>query len=545
MTESRLRDVVTPAARRRDYRARGLWNDDTLAERVRSHAQTRDGEVAVVDQLGARRVTFAELDADSDRIAGYLAAQGVEPGDVVAVQLPNWYETVAVAIGIFKTGAVINPMLPVYRSKELRHMLRIGEPKAIFTPAEYRGFDHLAMVEELRDEIPSLRVHVVLEGAGGRAVPFKKVIDADLTAPDGYVGAAEEVSELIFTSGTEAEPKAIMHTEQTTNFSARTAYSSLGMSHADVVWMPSPIGHSTGFNYGVRMALYHGLKLVLQERWDGHEAADLIEAEGCTYTLAATTFVRDLVNASRERPRDVSSMRLLGSGGAPVPPQLVRDAADVGITVLRLYGSTEVLVGTWNRPKSPLEKRVETDGLAVDDVEIVTRDDDGADVLGSPGEIYTRGPNTCVGFFNDPDRTAATFDAGGWVKSGDLAIVDEAGCLTVVGRKKEIIIRGGLNIAPREVEDVILRLPGVIAAAVIGLPHERLGETGCACVVLRAGETLSFEALTDHLRSSGLATYKWPERLEIVPELPMTSTGKIRKHLLVSQFSQPPSGIAT
>lgn len=545
MTERRLKDVVTDAGRRHDYLAKSLWNDVTLAAEVAHHARDRASDVAVVDRLGTRRVTFSELDADSDRVAGYLWRHGVQPGDVVAVQLPNWYETVAVALGVFKVGGVINPMLPVYRSRELRHMLRVGAAKAIFTPAEYRGFDHLAMIEELRDETAALTLHVVVGPAGGRAVPFESVIRSDLVAPAGQISPAEEVSELIFTSGTEADPKAIMHTEQTTNFSVRTAFRSLGMSSADVVWMPSPIGHSTGFNYGVRMALYHGLKLVLQDRWDGDEAADLIAGEGCTYTLAATTFVRDLVNACRERPRDVESMRLLGSGGAPVPPQLVREAAEHGITVLRLYGSTEALVATWNRPESALQKRVDTDGVAVDDVEVVTRSDAGNVLVGDAGEIYTRGPNTCVGFCNDPERTAANFDEDGWVKSGDLAVIDGDGYLTVVGRKKEIIIRGGLNVAPREVEDVILRIPGVVAAAVIGLPHDRLGEIGCACIVLQPGAALSFEIMTSHLRQHGLATYKWPERLEILPELPMTSTGKIRKHVLVSQFSQPPTGIPT
>jgi non-ribosomal peptide synthetase component E (peptide arylation enzyme) len=158
-------------------------------------------------------------------------------------------------------------------------------------------------------------------------------------------------------------------------------------------------------------------------------------------------------------------------------------------------------------------------------------------VIGVPGEIYFRGPNTCVGFFNDLERTKTTFDAEGWVRSGDLAVIDEAGYLTVVGRKKEIIIRGGLNVAPREVEEVILRMPAVAAVAVVGLPHDRLGEIGCAFVVLRPGSDLTFDTMIDQLRASGLATYKWPERLEIIPELPMTTTGKIRKHVLASRFA--------
>ena len=232
-------------------------------------------------------------------------------------------------------------------------------------------------------------------------------------------------------------------------------------------------------------------------------------------------------------------MKLFGSGGAPVPGDLVRAAGDVGISVLRLYGSTEVLVGTWNRSDSPLEKRINTDGRAVDHVEVGVRDDDGKTVVEEPGELYVRGPNTSVGFFDDPVRTAATFGEGGWVKSGDLAVLDEEGYLTMVGRRKEIIIRGGLNVTPREIEEVLLRLPAVSAVAVVGLPDERLGEIACACVVLGPAATLTSEEMVNHLRASGLATYKWPERLEIVEELPTTPTGKVQKHLIVASLTTP------
>jgi acyl-CoA synthetase (AMP-forming)/AMP-acid ligase II len=539
-TSPRLQDVVTSDARREAYVRAGLWDATTLDERVRAHARARPAHVAVVDLGGERRRSFAELDQDASRVAGFLTESGVGPGDVVAVQLPNCFETVAIALGILRLGAVINPMLPIYRARELRHMLAVGQTRIMFLPDSYRGFDHVAMLRGLEGDLPLLTTRVVVPLEPGPAapagwIPFETVLDRRAEAP-AREPAAADVSELIFTSGTEADPKAIMHTEQTTNFSVRTAYRSLGMDQSDVVWMPSPIGHSTGFNYGVRMALYMGLPLVLQDRWDGVEAARLIEAERCSYTLAATTFLRDLVEAGREAGGDLSSMRFFGCGGAPVPPELVNAAAAVGITVLRLYGSTEVLVGTWNRLESPQEKRVTTDGIAVDDVEIQAWDDGGQPVVGAPGEIQTRGPNTCVGFFNDPERTSATFHPEGWVRSGDLGVIDPDGYLTVVGRKKEIIIRGGLNIAPREVEDLILRMVGVRAVAVVGLPDERLGEIGCACVVAEPDARVTFEAMVVHLEGLGLARYKVPERLAVVEELPMTSTGKIRKHILVDRL---------
>jgi non-ribosomal peptide synthetase component E (peptide arylation enzyme) len=208
----------------------------------------------------------------------------------------------------------------------------------------------------------------------------------------------------------------------------------------------------------------------------------------------------------------------------------------VGIGALRLYGSTEILIGTWNRPDSPAEKRFATDGTAFPNVEIEVRNDEGDGVRNEPGEIFGRSPGACVGFYADPARVAATFSADGWIKSGDLGVLDDDGYLTIVGRRKEIIIRGGLNIAPREIEELILHQPEVAAAAVIGLPHERLGEITCACVVRREGAELDLAQLVSRLREAGLATYKLPQALALLDALPATATGKIKKHEIVSSL---------
>jgi acyl-coenzyme A synthetase/AMP-(fatty) acid ligase len=379
--------------------------------------------------------------------------------------------------------------------------------------------------------------HVVAGGSAPGAACLEDILQETSQAntnpalpPPQEAGA---VSELIFTSGTEAAPKAIMHTEQTANFSVRVAHADLGMTAADVVWMPSPVGHSTGFNYGLRMALYSGLPLVLQDQWSAATACDLVAAEGCTYTLAATTFLKDMVEEAARRGQQLSSLQRFGCGGAPVPPELVDAALRQGVQVLRLYGSTEVLVGTWNRPGGHIDKRRHTDGVAMSHVEVELRDDAGRPVPnGTQGEIHTRGPNTCVGFFRDPERTARTF-ADGWVRSGDVAVMDDDGHIAIVGRKKEIIIRGGMNITPREIEDVLLRFPEVHRAAVVGMPDERLGERACACLVLRDGATLDFAEMVRRLRAEGMADYKLPERLELLDELPTTASGKVQKHEIV------------
>jgi acyl-CoA synthetase (AMP-forming)/AMP-acid ligase II len=298
--------------------------------------------------------------------------------------------------------------------------------------------------------------------------------------------------------------------------------------------MPSPVGHSTRFNYGLRFAIYHGHTLTLQDPWDPALAVDLLRRFGCSYTLAATTFLKELTEQLEETGTRLDTMTRFGCGGAPVPADLVRRAARVGVRVLRLYGSTEGLVVTWNRPDSPPDELTGSDGRVMTDVEVTTVDDEGAACgPGVPGEILVRGPNTCLGYFADPVRTEATFLEGGWVRSGDVGVLDEHGYLAIVGRKKEIIIRGGLNIAPREIEDVLARFPELSAAAVIGLPDERLGERMCACVVLRPGRLLDLATVSDRLRETGMATYKLPERLEVLDHLPMTASGKVQKHELV------------
>ncbi|MEA3075524.1 MAG: cyclohexanecarboxylate-CoA ligase [Actinomycetota bacterium] len=531
-----MRDVVTTDDRRSAYARAGFWDETTLAGRVRAHADADADRVAVVDDAGARSHTYGQLADHAERLAGHLLGAGVATGDVVSIQLPNVYEAAVAAVACQRIGAVINPLLPNYRHKELSHIWTTATPAAVLTPSTHRGFDYCAMVAGLRASTGLDPHHVVVGGPGGD-VSFEDAVDADGGRLPALAPDAAAISELIFTSGTEATPKAIMHSEQTTNFSVRVAYADLGLTPDDVVWMPSPVGHSTGFNYGLRFALYHGLTLVLQDAWDASVAVGLIEDHDCSYTLAATTFLKELTELAHDTGSTLPTMRTFGCGGAPVPAELVESAARVGINVLRLYGSTEVLVGTWNRNDSPPDARVGTDGIAMSHVEVMTVGEDGEPCgPGQPGEIYTRGPNTCLGFFDDPERTQATFTADGWVRSGDLAVIDDRGYLTVVGRKKEIIIRGGINIAPMEIEELLLQFPEVDRVAVVGIPDERLGERMCACVVTRPGTSLDFETMVARLRATGLATYKLPERLELLPALPMTASGKVQKHEILRQL---------
>lgn len=520
-------------------RSAGLWGDETLPGALLVHATAKPEALAVVDGADGRMVSYGRLFADVQALAARLVSLGVEPGVAVSVQLPNCYEAVVAELAVLYCGGVLNPLLPNYRANELEHVLRLTEAPVIITKASYRRFDFVSMVNDLMAAAPALRHHLVVGEAAG-AMSVDAVLREGADESFEPMLRAGDVSEVIFTSGTEATPKAVMHTEQTTNFAVRNMYGWLQMNEDDRVWMPSPTGHSTGLNYGTRCAVLLGLPLVLQDVWDGRLAAGLIERYRPTFTMAATTFLADLVRAVQGMNVDVSSMRLFTCGGAPVPPDLVRAADVYGMRTLRLYGATELLGTSWMRLDSDEDKRLNTDGAIMDHVEVQVRRSDGtlAD-RGEPGELYVRSPNTAVGFFADRERTAATFLPDGWVRSGDLVTLDEDDYMTVVGRVKEIIIRGGMNIAPREIEDLLSSMPGIDEVAVIGLPDERLGELTCACVVVSTGApTPELSDITAYLADRSVAKYKFPQRILIIDALPKTPSGKVQKHMLRSALDE-------
>lgn len=537
------------AAHAARYAQLGYWSAAAVPDTLGAAAREHPAKTALIDRNCA--VTYAELDRIVRRLAAGLYASGVRRGDVVALQLPNWKEFVYVQQAVARLGATYLPLIPQLRAREMEFILRESIAVAAVVPADYRGFDHAAMLDSLRPRLPALRdIYVV----GGPALSGNIALDEFLVhAWEREAGAAveeivvwpNEVRALFFTSGTEANPKGVLHSYNTLAYPFRIHARDFGLASGDALFVCSPVGHATGCVFGVEFGLFIGAKIVLKDTWSPREAMELIARERCTQMWGATTFFSDLVDAVEHFPVDLSCLRLLCSGGAPIPRELVRQVRErIGGQLVAAYGSTEGMNVTINRLDDPAEKVAGSDGRFNPGVDYKLVDDTRrTQPAGSAGEIAYRGPNVCLGYL-DPQQTARSFDAEGYFYSGDLGVVDKDGYLRVVGRKKEIIIRGGENISPAEIEDILYRHPKISAVAVFGLPDERLGESACAAVIPRPGEILTLEEVTQFLQTQGVAKFKFPQRLEIVSEFPRTPTGKLRRNALRDDLLERPPGAA-
>lgn len=516
----------------RRYRSAGWWEGRTLLDDFDAAAALRPSATAVVGP-GGRRMSFAELDEESRRVAASFLAMGIEPGDVVSVQLPNWIEFVTVHLAATRVGAVTAPLLTSYREHELSYILRVSRASIAVIPGHYRNFDYPAMYVSLWQQLPDLKqVVVVGDEAPPSMWPYAKSCSSPVAALPDLEVPGDAVSALIFTSGSEASPKAVMHSHDTMNYGTRTMPKLLGLSHEDVIWAPAPLGHATGFLWGMRLALSLGCRLVLQDFWNAEEALRLIESERCTFTLVATPFLKMLLDSSSAGQRDTSSLRILGCAGAPIPRNLGLEVEEkLGCRLIGMWGMSECFVGSASLATGPEDKQWGTDGRAMPGSELAIFDETRTRILppGEVGELATRGPHVALGYLDDPERTRQAFTPEGWLFTGDLATLDAEGYMRIVGRKKETINRGGLKVSAREVEDFLLQHPLVKEAVVVAVPDARLGEKGCACIVPTGSREPKLAELMQFLEGRGIARYKLPECLVVLARFPMTPSGKVQK----------------
>jgi cyclohexanecarboxylate-CoA ligase len=468
------------------------------------------------------RLTYQELAQRAADAARALAACGVGRGDVVSFQLPNCWQFVAAHLACVRLGAVSNPLMPIFRHRELSFMLRHGDARVLIAPERFRGF--------VRGELPALGRVLLTDGTGEDS--FEAALGAADGAPCSRGARLEpnDVMQLMFTSGTTGEPKGAMHTSNTLLSAVREYARRMQIGEADVIFMPSPLGHQLGFCYGLQMALMLGIPLVLTDLWQPERAMELMSRHGATFTFGATPFLADLASLPEVELRRPPRLRMFASSGAPIPPTVV-DAARkrLGVKVATCWGMTECASVTITPPDE--HKVLESDGCTLPNGEVRVLAADGTEApRGTVGALQVRGSSLFVGYLKRPELSR--LDEGGWFDTGDLARMDDEGYIRICGRSKDMIIRGGENIPVVEIESALYRMPEVADAAVVAMPDPRLQERACAFVTVRPGSQLSLAAVCKHLAAEGFSKHFWPERLEVMEQMPRTPTGKIQKFVL-------------
>ncbi|WP_460756628.1 AMP-binding protein [Nocardiopsis oceani] len=530
------------------YADAGFWKPESFYQLALRQAAERPDQTFVFDN--AKSLTYAQFRERVLRTAVGLRRAGIKPGDRVAVQLPNWSEFPVLAVALSRIQAVLVPIMPIYRRDEVGYVLKHSGATAAVTSQSFRGFDHLAMFQELAPDCPDLRFLVVArptnDPAPGAAFTLESLEAAgdldsleeeagpDSSPDDGYL--------IVYTSGTTSRPKGCFHTVNTVRSSAAAIAKSLDYTEDDIQFGPSPVTHSTGLATSILLPMVSGATSFLMEAWDPGEGLRLIEQHRCTVTVTATPFLQMLMGAYDPDKHNPSSLRVWVCAGSPIPGAIVEQASQVlpSAQTLSLYGRSENMLTTMCTVADDPQRSITSDGRALEGAVVKVVGPDGYELpRGDEGDIAYKGPSHMLEYFRDQEQTAQLFTPEGYSRSGDLGRMDDDGYVRVTGRLKDIVIRGGVNISAREIEDALMGHPSVGNVAAVGMPDERLGERVCVYVqVASNADPLTLDDVVAHLRGRGVATQKLPERLEVVPELPMTATGKIQKHVLRADIAE-------
>lgn len=524
----------TPAPHQKGYADAGIWDERTIADQAIERTADDPDFIAYLD--GAAGISRSALVAEAQALSASLHARGLRPGDVIGFQIPNWHEAAVINLAAALSGLVVNPIVPIYRDREVVLMLQDCRASAFFVAGQFRNYDFAAMAERIRPSLPDLAHIFTVRGAGendyaalvaeGRGKPF----DRPNVDPLG-------VKMVLYTSGTTGRPKGVLHSHVTLSHILRESAGYWGLKAGEATLMPSPVTHVSGYANGLEAPLVCGIRSVLMESWHADAAVALIDQHELVGTVGATPFLVELAEAARRAGTSLPSFRFFACGGAAVPSDLIPEArkAFSHCQPFRVFGASEVPLVTFGWLDHP-NLAATTDGAIIDyDVRIVDGDDtDLPD--GQEGEILARGPAMMLGYA-DQQQTHEAITADGYFRTGDLGLRTDEGAIVVTGRKKDLIIRGGENISAKEIEDVLHTHAAVAEASVVAMPHERLGEGICAYIIA-AGETPTAAELAAHVADSGLARQKIPERFEFVADFPRTASGKIRKDQLRNDIAE-------
>jgi acyl-CoA synthetase len=512
-----MRNIPAELAQR--YEQDGWWTPDTVGDLVaRGLAGAPDAEFRVHSAVRPYSGTFADVELTARRLAAGLLARGVEPGDVVAFQLPNWVEAAATFWASALLGAVVVPIVHFYGRKELSHILGDAKPKVFITVEQ---FGRMTFEADVSAQVPIVGVVGTPSFEDLLAdEPLTTVVRADPAGP----------ALIAYTSGTTNAPKGVIHSHR----------SLVHETHQLVAQNPpdtgkqltaTPVGHFIGMVGALLMPVIRGNPINLADVWDPGLALALMRSDGLAVGGGPPYFITSLLDHSDFTTEHLAGVRVVGLGGSSVPVAVTQRLAGLGITTFRSYGSTEHPSITGSRYDAPESKRLYTDGKPLSGVEVR---------LGEDGEILSRGPDLCLGY-TDEALTAKAFDEDGWYHTGDIGILDEDGYLTITDRKSDIIIRGGENISALEVEEALLSMPGVAEAVVVAAADAKFGEHAAAVLRMHPGHDLPrLDDVRAHFQACGMARQKWPEQLQKVDDFPRTASGKVQKFKVRKDISCAP-----
>jgi len=529
-----------------------MLEEATLWQLVEARAAATPAAAMAVDEAG-RAVSFGGYRDACLVVARALAQRGLGPGKLVSWMLPTRLEALVLVGALARLDAIQNPILPIYRGREVRFIMGQARPALLVTPGLWRGFDYAAMAREVSADVPGLETLVVdrgLPGAPHLGAPNDaphRPVPAQLPPPPRALPPADLPTRwLFYSSGTTADPKGALHTDASLWAAAKGMALGLDLQASDRVAFVFPFTHIGGFAW-LLAGLATGACQILIENFAAPETMAILRREGVTLGTAGTVFHEAYLRAARACPDPplFPHMRAFPGGGAPKPPQLHHDlvAEFGGAGICSGWGLTEAPNLTMVSIYDPAAKKAESEGRpSLPEVDLRTvRADGRVAAAGESGELRVRAPNVCRGYL-DASLDAAAFDEQGYFRTGDLGFIDAEGYVVITGRLKDVIIRKGENIPAKEVEDLLYTHPKVAEVAVIGLPDAKSGERCCAVVVCRdPARPLEFDEMGEFLRDRQLMLQKIPEQLELVDVLPRNPTGKVLKHTLRARFANQPT----
>ncbi len=522
------------------YRAKGWWKDQTFSQILEVRARETPDREAICD--ARRRITYAKLWAEVQHFAEFLRRQGVQRGDVVTLQLPNRIEFPVVFFSLELIGAVANKISADFRAVEVEYILKFSKSKAYVCASQFKGFDYLAMIRELRPRLPELSLTICVDDVDAPdVVSFAKVVHdtPEIDAANRVHMSPLDVMRMCFTSGTTGNPKGVLHCFNTTLCTCETFNRELAVTDRDVMLDYLPVGLNWGYMTLVQAAMA-GARVVLMERFSAEGALELIEKERVTYIPTAPASIVAMLNSPELAKRDLSSLRIVITGGASAAVETIKafQTAVPHAKLIELYGMLETGYHSFTRLTDDPLKVNGTVGHCVDSMGLRILDDDGNDVpFGEVGEIAAVGPSVHMGYLDNPAANRDSFTQDGWFRTGDLGqYADKEGNVRIAGRKKEIVNRGGKKYFPREIEELLYQHPKIMQAAIVGAPDPRLGEKNCLCAIIKPGVSLTLDEVVAFLRGR-VADYKLPEALVVMNDFPMTPTGKIRRPELVKRVA--------